>query len=52
MANKKLQKAGVLWRGTLKDGKGLISTESKALFEQPYSFELVLKTSQERTPRN
>lgn len=38
MANKKLRKAGVLWKGTLKNGKGLISTESKALFEQPYSF--------------
>jgi osmotically inducible protein OsmC len=30
------RKAGVLWTGDLKTGKGLISTESKALFELPY----------------
>ncbi|HEX5808112.1 MAG TPA: OsmC family peroxiredoxin, partial [Anaerolineales bacterium] len=32
------RKAGVLWTGDLKTGKGLISTESKALFELPYSW--------------
>ena len=32
------RKAGVLWSGDLKTGKGLISTESKALFELPYSW--------------
>jgi osmotically inducible protein OsmC len=31
------RKAGVLWTGDLHTGKGLISTESKALFEAPYS---------------
>jgi osmotically inducible protein OsmC len=31
------RKAGVLWSGDLKTGKGLISTESQALFELPYS---------------
>ena len=31
------RKAGVLWTGDLQTGKGLISTESKALFEIPYS---------------
>lgn len=31
------RKAGVLWTGDLKTGNGLISTESKALFELPYS---------------
>lgn len=31
------RKAGVLWTGDLKTGKGLISTESQALFELPYS---------------
>ena len=37
---KKFQrKAGVLWEGDLQNGNGLISTESQALFEQPYSFE-------------
>jgi lipoyl-dependent peroxiredoxin len=31
------RKAGVLWTGGLKTGQGLVSTESKALFELPYS---------------
>ena len=29
------RKAGVLWTGDLKNGNGLISTESRALFEAP-----------------
>jgi osmotically inducible protein OsmC len=33
------RKAGVLWTGDLKSGNGLISTESKTLFELPYSYE-------------
>lgn len=33
-----IRKAGALWEGDLRNGKGLISTESKALFERPYSF--------------
>jgi osmotically inducible protein OsmC len=32
------RKAGVLWTGDLHNGRGLISTESKALFELPYSY--------------
>jgi osmotically inducible protein OsmC len=32
------RKAGVLWTGDLKTGQGLISTESKALFELPYNW--------------
>ena len=32
------RKAGVLWTGDLKTGTGLISTESRALFELPYSY--------------
>ena len=32
------RKAGVLWTGDLKTGKGLVSTESKALFELPFSY--------------
>lgn len=32
------RKAGALWTGELETGKGLISTESKALFELPYSY--------------
>ncbi|HMD80753.1 MAG TPA: OsmC family peroxiredoxin [Anaerolineales bacterium] len=35
--NSKDRKAGVLWTGDLKTGSGLISTESRALFELPYS---------------
>ena len=34
----KYRKAGVLWTGDLKNGNGIISTESQALFEQPYSY--------------
>ena len=33
------RKAGALWTGNLKEGNGLISTESKTLFELPYSFQ-------------
>jgi osmotically inducible protein OsmC len=33
------RKAGVLWTGDLKTGNGLISTESKVIFELPYSYE-------------
>lgn len=32
------RKAGVLWTGDLQNGTGLISTESKSLFELPYSY--------------
>ena len=35
---KKKRKAGALWEGILKTGTGKISTESEALFENPYSF--------------
>lgn len=31
------RKAGVLWTGNLRDGNGILSTESKALFEQPFT---------------
>ena len=33
------RKAGVLWTGGLKSGNGLISTESKVLYELPYNFQ-------------
>lgn len=33
------RKAGVLWTGDLKNGNGLISTESKVLYELPYSYQ-------------
>jgi lipoyl-dependent peroxiredoxin len=32
------RKAGVLWTGDLENGNGSISTESRALFELPYSY--------------
>ena len=32
------RKAGVLWTGDLETGQGLISTESRAIFELPYSY--------------
>ena len=31
------RKAGVLWSGDSRTGRGLISTESKVLFEQPFT---------------
>lgn len=33
----KYRKAGVLWTGDLKDGSGIVSTESRALFEHPFT---------------
>jgi osmotically inducible protein OsmC len=33
------RKAGALWTGDLKNGTGLISTQSKVLFELPYNYE-------------
>ncbi|MGE5249198.1 MAG: OsmC family protein [Bacteroidota bacterium] len=32
------RKAGVLWSGDLKNGSGLISTESQVLYEQPFTY--------------
>lgn len=34
----KYRKAGVLWTGDLKNGSGIISTESRALFEHPFNY--------------
>lgn len=36
----KYRKAGVLWTGDLKNGNGIVSTESKALFEQPFTYRM------------
>jgi osmotically inducible protein OsmC len=33
------RKAGAFWSGDSRNGKGLISTESKALYEQPYDYQ-------------
>lgn len=34
------RKAGVLWTGNSREGSGIVSTESKALFEQPLSYRM------------
>ena len=36
----KYRKAGVLWTGDLKNGHGIVSTESQALFEQPFTYRM------------
>jgi osmotically inducible protein OsmC len=35
----KYRKAGVLWTGDLENGNGIVSTESKVLFEQPFNYQ-------------
>lgn len=36
----KTRKAGVLWTGDLRNGNGIVSTESKALFEHPVTYRM------------
>lgn len=36
----KTRKAGVLWTGDLRAGSGIVSTESRALFEQPFTYSM------------
>ena len=36
----KYRKAGVLWTGDLKNGNGIVSTESRALFEYPFNYRM------------
>ncbi len=36
----KTRKAGVLWTAGLRNGNGIVSTESKALFEQPFNYRM------------
>ena len=33
------RKAGVLWTGDLRNGRGIVSTESRAIFEQPFAYQ-------------
>ena len=40
MTEEKYRKAGVLWTGDLKNGHGIVSTESRALFEQPFTYRM------------
>lgn len=34
------RKAGAIWNGDSRSGKGMLSTESQALFEQPYTHKM------------
>ncbi len=34
------RKAGVLWTGDLRNGRGIVSTESRTLFEQPFTYQM------------
>ena len=36
----KYRKAGVLWTGDLRNGNGILTTESQALFEQPFTYSM------------
>ena len=36
----KYRKAGVLWTGDLKNGSGIVSTESRVLFEVPFTYSM------------
>jgi osmotically inducible protein OsmC len=36
----KYRKAGVLWTGDLENGSGIVSTESRALFEHPFNSQM------------
>ena len=36
----KYRKAGVLWTGDLRNGNGIVSTESQALFERPFTHQM------------
>jgi len=35
-----IRKAGAVWNGDSRNGDGMISTESKALYEQPYTHKM------------
>ncbi len=41
------RKAGAIWKGDLKSGTGVISTETKALFRYPYNFSTRFEDSKE-----
>jgi osmotically inducible protein OsmC len=45
-----VRKAGAIWNGDLRSGKGMISTESKALYEQPYDFATRFESSPGTNP--
>ncbi len=45
-----VRKAGVLWNGDVRSGNGVISTESRVLYEQPYSYSTRFETSPGTNP--
>ncbi len=46
----KYRKAGVLWTGDLRNGTGVVSTESQALFEQPVTYRMRFEDEQGSNP--
>lgn len=46
----KYRKAGVLWTGDLKSGNGIVSTESRALFENPFNYRMRFEDEQGTNP--
>jgi osmotically inducible protein OsmC len=45
-----IRKASAVWNGTLKDGKGTVSTESGVLAQTPYSFRSRFETGAGTNP--
>jgi osmotically inducible protein OsmC len=45
-----VRKAGVIWNGDLRSGNGMISTESRVLYEQPYSYSTRFENSPGTNP--
>jgi len=45
-----IRKASALWNGTLKDGKGTVTTESGVLAQTPYSFRSRFETGTGTNP--
>jgi osmotically inducible protein OsmC len=46
----KYRKAGVLWTGDLKNGNGIVSTESRALYEYPFTYRMQFEDEQGINP--
>jgi lipoyl-dependent peroxiredoxin len=45
-----IRKAGVIWNGDLRNGGGMISTESRILYEQPYNYSTRFENSPGTNP--
>ncbi len=45
-----IRKAGVVWNGDLRNGNGIISTESRVLYEQPYNYSTRFENSPGTNP--